>query len=271
MKNFKTFLRSIWKKSNEDVLFTHAAALTYYSFIYFVPIFALFYFFFAYFDGFDKVTSSIQSLIGAYLAPQLAETILEYVETIQKEVSAQTVGIFGVIGFVVSSCLMLYQIEFSFNAMLGKEHPQHRVKRMLRYAMLMTTGPVFIGLSILTQQAVFKLNHGKMDVSPLSIVVAVLPLVTTVIFITVLYKWVSAIRLTWKTCLKAGAFAGVGIEILKQLYAFYVVYSLKGSAYGAMAVLPLFLIWINTIWTVILYGGEICCYLNAKDTKKGAS
>lgn len=263
MKKFKSFVKAIWKKSNEDVLFTHAAALTYYTFIYFVPILALFYFFFAYFDGFDKVSTSIQSLIGAYLAPQLAETILGYVETIQKEVSAETVGWFGVIGFLVSSALMLYQMEFAFNAMLGKAQPQHRFKRMLRYTLLMTTGPIFIGLSILTQQAVYKLNEGHFEINPLSILVAVLPLITTLIFMTVLYKWVSAIRLKWSTCLKAAAFSAVGIEVLKQLYSYYVVYSLKGSAYGVMAVLPLFLVWLNTIWTIILMGGQICCYLNA--------
>jgi membrane protein len=264
MTNFKSFLRSIWKKSNDDLLFTHAAALTYYSFIYFVPIFALFYFFFAYFDGFEKVTNSVQSLIGAYLAPQLADTILSYVVLIQKQVSAKTIGIFGVIGFIISSCLMLYQIEFSFNAMLGREHPQHRIKRMLKYALLMTMGPIFVGLSILTQQAVYKLNQGHIRIEPLSVFVAIMPLVSTVMFITVLYKWVSVLKLSWQTCLRAGLFAGVFIEILKQLYAFYVVYSLKNSTYGAMAVLPLFLIWVNTTWTVVLMGGQICCYLHAQ-------
>lgn len=265
MSSFKGFVKSIWKKSNEDFLFTHAAALTYYSFIYFVPVLALFYFFFDYFDGFEQIKKSIQSLMGAYLAPQLAETILGYVKTIQEQVNAETVGVFGVIGFIVSSCLMLYQIEFSFNSMLGKTQPQHRIRRMFRYALLMTLGPIFIGLSILTQQSVFKINEQHFDVTLLAVMVSILPFVTTIIFMTVLYKWVSAIKLRWTTALKAALFAGVGIEILKQLYAYYVVYSLKGSAYGAMAVLPLFLVWINTIWTITLFGGQICSYIHAKN------
>lgn len=269
MRFINDFVKPIWKKSNDDLLFTHAAGLTYYSFIYFVPILALFYFFFDYFNGFEQITASIQSFVGTYLAPQLADTILGYVKAIQTQVSAEKVGVFGLIGFVVSSCLMLYQIEFSFNSMLGKVQPEHRIRRMIRYGFLMAVGPVFIGLSILAQQSVYKINNGKIDVNALSILVTVLPLVTTVVFITTLYKWVAAIRLPWIVCLKAGLFSGVCIEILKQLYTYYVLYSLKGSAYGAMAVLPLFLIWINLIWTIILLGGQISCLLNAR--LKGAA
>lgn len=265
MKSFKNFAKSIWKKSNDDLLFTHAAALTYYSFIYFVPILALFYFFFDYFDGFEKIKASIQSFVGVYLAPQLADTILSYVQTVQEQVSAETIGLFGLVGFVVSSLLMLYQIEFSFNAMLGSNKPEHRIRRMMKYALLMTSGPIFIGLSILAQQSVYKIREGHIEVTPLSILVSVLPLVTTVVFITLVYRWVAAVRLSWRTCLKAGVFAGVGIEIVKQLYAYYVIYSLKGSAYGTMAVLPLFLIWINTIWTITLVGGQICSYFYEKE------
>ena len=106
---------------------------------------------------------------------------------------------------------MLYQIEFSFNAMLGSNKPDHRIRRMIKYALLMTSGPIFIGLSILAQQAVYKISSGHIVVTPLAILVSILPLATTVIFITMLYRWVSAIRLPWITCLKGEVFAGIGI------------------------------------------------------------
>lgn len=264
MNFIKNFVKPIWKKSNEDLLFTHSASLTYYSFLYFIPILALFYFFFDYFKGFEQIQESVQSFVGTYLAPQFADTILSYVDIIKREVSSSTIGVFGVIGFVVSSFLLLYQIEFSFNSMLGKYKPDRRIRRMLRYVFLMISGPIFIGLSIIAQRAVLKSTDGNVSVNILSVLVSILPLVTTVTFISVLYRWVSVIRLSWSTCFKAGAFAGISIEVLKQLYAYYVVYALKNSAYGAMAVLPLFLVWINLIWTTTLIGGQLCCLLHAR-------
>lgn len=264
MKKLKSVLIAIWKKSNKDLLFTHAAALTYYTLIYIIPVLALFYFFFDYFDGFDQVRQSVRGLVGAYLAPQMAETVLGYVDTIQKEVSATTIGIFGVFGFIFSSFLLLTKIEFAFNEMLGSQEPVRRLKRLLKFAILMTIGPVLIGLSILTQQSVYKINqHGLADTA-LVVIVSVLPLVTTTMFMSFLYKWISRTRLTWKTTIKAGLFAGLGIEIIKQLYAYYVIYSLQNSAYGTMAMFPLFLIWINVVWTVALLGGQICCYYHTK-------
>ncbi len=267
MNLFKDFIKPIWKKSNEDLLFTHSASLTYYTFLYFIPIIALFYFFFDYFNGFEEIQESVQNFVGVYLAPQFAETILRYVKIVKEEVSASTIGFFGVIGFIVSSFLLLYQIEFSFNSMLGSKKPERRVRRMLRYALLMVVGPIMIGLSILAQRSVLKNTDGQVEVGILTVLVSVLPLLTTVSFISVLYRWVSVIRLPWKVCFKAGAFAGISIEVLKQLYAYYVIYSLKNSAYGTMAVLPLFLVWINLIWTITLIGGQICCLLYSKTSK----
>lgn len=264
-KFFNGFVKPIWKKSNEDLLFTHAASLTYYSFLYFIPILALFYFLFDYLDGFDQLSESIQSFVGTYLAPQFAETILSYVKIIQDEVSGATIGVFGVIGFFISSGLLLYQIEFSFNAMMGKHQPEHRIRRMLKYALLMITGPVFIGLSILAQRAAIKTVQGQLDVTIVAVLLALLPLLSTIFFLTFLYKWVSAVKLPWSVCIRAGIFSGVAIEVVKQLYAYYVIYALKNSAYGTMAVLPLFLVWINTIWTITLLGGQICCLLGTRD------
>lgn len=265
MKSLRVLIGSIWKKSNEDMLLTHSASLTYYSFIYFIPIFALVYFFFDYFNQFEKIAASIQTLLTAYLVPQVADTISSYFMTIQENISAKRVGLFGVVGFAISSCLMLYQIEFSFNSMLHNQHIHNKVKRIAKYILLMSGGPIFIGLSILAQQTVYKMSGGHADMTFLSILVSVLPLITTVIFIMVLYKWVSATKLSWLTCFKAAIFAGIGIEVLKQLYASYVVYALKGSTYGKMGVLPLFLVWINLIWTIILLGGQICYQLDKNE------
>lgn len=265
MKKLKNFLKSIWKKSESDLLFTHAASLTYYSIIYIFPIVALFYFFFDFFDGFEKVKDSISGLVGAYLAPQMADTVLGYVELIQEEVSATTVGIFGVIGFFFSSFLMLTKIEFSFNAMFDSEDAPKKVGRFLKFAVLMIVGPVLIGLSIMAQQAVYKVNQA--GVTFLAIIVSVLPLITTTSFLSFLYKWISRIPLPWSTTIKAAIAAGIGIEVIKQIYAYYVIYSLQNSAYGTLAMIPLFLVWINLVWTITLFGGQICCYYHSK-TKK---
>ncbi len=264
MKKLFRFIFFILKKSFDDLLFTHAAALTYYTFIYIIPVLALFYFFFDYFGGYEQIKESVRGLVGGYLAPQMADQVLEYVDTIQKEVSATTVGIFGVFGFIFSSFLLLNKIEFAFNQMLGSNTAVKKLARLARFAILMVLGPILIGLSILAQQSVYKINQTGLDVLALTIIVSFLPLVTTTSFMAFLYKWISRTPLTWRTTIKAGIFAGLGIEVVKQLYAYYAMYSLQNSAYGTMAMFPLFLVWINVVWTIALLGGQICYYYFSK-------
>ena len=80
----------------------------------------------------------------------------------------------------------------------------------------------------------------------------------SILILTAMYKLIPAARVKTRHALKAALVAGVGFTAVQYLYLETQVMVAKQSAiYGFLAALPLFMIWLNIGWTIILYGAEL--------------
>ena len=80
----------------------------------------------------------------------------------------------------------------------------------------------------------------------------------SVLILTAMYKYIPAARVRTRYALKAALIAGIGFTAVQYLYLETQVMVAKQSAiYGVLAALPLFMIWLNLGWTIILYGAEL--------------
>ena len=73
-----------------------------------------------------------------------------------------------------------------------------------------------------------------------------------------MYKFIPAARVRTRPAFKAALIAGIGFTAVQYLYLETQVMVVKQSAiYGFLAALPLFMIWLNLGWTIVLYGAEL--------------
>jgi membrane protein len=80
----------------------------------------------------------------------------------------------------------------------------------------------------------------------------------TVLILMVMYKFVPAARVHTRCAFKAALIAGIGFTAVQYLYLETQVMVAKQNAiYGVLAALPLFMIWLNIGWTIVLYGAEL--------------
>ena len=80
----------------------------------------------------------------------------------------------------------------------------------------------------------------------------------TVLVISAMYKFIPGIRVRYRYALKAALISGLIFAGVQYLYLETQVMVAKQSAvYGVLAALPLFMIWINLGWTIILWGAEL--------------
>ena len=80
----------------------------------------------------------------------------------------------------------------------------------------------------------------------------------SVLILTAMYKYIPAARVRTRYAFKAALIAGIGFTAVQYLYLETQVMVAKQSAiYGVLAALPLFMIWLNFGWTIILYGAEL--------------
>ena len=80
----------------------------------------------------------------------------------------------------------------------------------------------------------------------------------TILMLTAMYKLVPAARVRTRPAFKAAFIAGIGFTAVQYLYLETQVLVAKQNAiYGVLAAIPLFMIWLNLGWTIILYGAEL--------------
>ena len=80
----------------------------------------------------------------------------------------------------------------------------------------------------------------------------------SVLILMVMYKFVPAARVHTRCAFKAALIAGIGFTAVQYLYLETQVMVAKQNAiYGVLAALPLFMIWLNIGWTIVLYGAEL--------------
>ena len=107
-------------------------------------------------------------------------------------------------------------------------------------------------LDLLFPQKLFFSDHLKSFVSWLMFTGIV------VLILDTMYKYIPGIRVHQKHALKAALISGIVFAGVQYLYLETQVMVAKQSAvYGVLAAIPLFMIWLNLGWTIILYGAEL--------------
>ena len=80
----------------------------------------------------------------------------------------------------------------------------------------------------------------------------------SILVITAMYKFIPATKVRLKYAVKAAVISGLTFTVVQYLYLETQMMVAKTSAvYGVLAALPLFMVWLNLGWTIILYGAEL--------------
>lgn len=144
------------------------------------------------------------------------------------------------------------------------------------YFILLTLGPVLIGISLsittYLSTLTFFANTISIGNSQYNFL-TLLPLIATTFAFTLLYKIVPNVKIPFTHALIGGIVAAVLFELAKRGFAFFITsFSTYQLIYGALAAIPLTLIWLYVSWLVILIGAEVTAsssdYLKTKNKLK---
>lgn len=77
----------------------------------------------------------------------------------------------------------------------------------------------------------------------------------TVLILSAMYKFIPHVKVKYKDCLRSALIAGVVFMIIQYLYlGTQVMVTRLSGVYGAIAAIPLLMIWLNLTWQSILFG-----------------
>ena len=248
----------------EDNCQLRASALTYYSLLSIVPVFAM-VFGIAKGFGFEKMLQGVllKSLEGQ---EQIVTQVMGFARALLENVKG---GLIAGIGFVIlfyTIIKILSHIESAFNRIWGITNLRNLGRRISDYLSIMLICPV---LFLMSSAATVIISSGvKLVVQKISLLEAVspvfffmlkfLPYCIIWILFTFLYVSIPNTRVHYKSGLLAGIIAGTMYQIFQWCYIiFQVGVSRYNAIYGSFAALPLFFIWLQVSWLIVLFGAEI--------------
>lgn len=239
-----------------------AASLAYATLLALIPLTVLIYKIYS--TAFANLTWQLkaQELIFDSLSPTTVEQVRQYLF----DSAAQASGI-NIIGFVmlfISVVIMMYTIDSALNSIWKINKPRYLVRRVFVYVALLIFGPLAISFSIFvsTYLASLPLITEYLGKTVDNGIFNLLPFVITWVAFTMLYKWVPDCEVKWLHAFSGGSIAACLFEIAKSGFTLYVSYfPTYKLLYGALASIPLLLIWIYLTWLIVLIGAEIAHYM----------
>ena len=232
-----------------------AASLTYVTLFATVPMMTVTYSMFSIIPAFQNLGDQLQSLLFQHFLPNSEQDLGKYLKDFSEQ--ARNLTAFGLVFLLVSAYLMLKNIEQNFNGIWGVPRGRRGVANFLLYWAILSLGPLLLGaaLAMSTYLTSFRLLVGTYDsLGVFELVFQFAPWVLTWAAFTLLFVAVPNCKVSVRHALIGGFFTTLGFQGLKAAFGWIVGHSSFTLVYGAFAALPLFLLWVNLIWTVILGG-----------------
>lgn len=249
---------------SNDKVSLRASALTFYSLLSVIPVAAIA---FAIAKGFEldkNLETIIMDKFDMY-KDMLGPVLIKVRGAIDATRGGYMAGV-GVIILFWSVLSLLDHIESSFNHIWQIRSSRPWYRKFTDYLTIMVIAPVFIILSssitifISTQLTDFISNAAILTFfKPLIIfLIKFAPYLLTWITMTILFIIMPNAKVKFVPALISGIIAGTAIQIIQWVYIDLQFGITKLSAiYGSFAAVPLFIVWLQTTWIVVLLGAEL--------------
>lgn len=238
-----------------------AAALTYLTLLSFVPALAVVFSIFTAFGGLKQMESAFRSRVLETVVGTEQSVIIEHIDKFVSSINAGALGGVGTAVLFYTVVSTVSNIERAFNDIWGIKRDRTLLQKFQVYWPLLTLGPVLLGLS-LTLTASFQSSSVVVAVSAaipgLWRLLKLTPLVFTCATFTLLYVIMPNTKVRLQSAALGGAVAGMAWELAKWAYAYYAKNAISYSqVYGALAAIPLFILWIDLSWVMVLLGAQL--------------
>jgi membrane protein len=215
------------------------------------------------FPLFDQLRAALDHYFVQMVMPKaIANTITSNLTQFASK--ATRLSAVGAVALVLTSAAMIGTIERAFNQIWRVKQPRPLVQRVLVYWALVTLGPLAFGISLTLTSQLFTATNGLTTAMPMvgalfytGVSVALTTAAYALLYLTVPHRHVD-----WRDAVWGGLVAAVAFEIAKRVFAVFIrQFPTYAIIYGALAALPLFLLWLYLSWLITLVGALLTAAL----------
>ncbi|MGB0865350.1 MAG: YihY family inner membrane protein [Granulosicoccaceae bacterium] len=257
------FLRGIWERFQRADAFSASAALAFSALLALVPLATVMLSMATSAPVFEELGQTLNDFVYEQLVPSAAGNVQEYMQGFVAKAGKLT--LWGTALLFFTSLNMLYTLERYLNRIFGNGQRRSMAMRFVVFWAMITLMPLLFGISIsLTSYAIAQAQT-LIGGTELGLMMGrVAPVVLVAVGFSVLYLSLPNRAITMSAALTGGLVAAVLFEFAKSGFALWAGRAVSYQAiYGAMAILPLFLIWLWACCLVTFVGASVAAEVDA--------
>lgn len=260
IEGVRLFAVFLYHRFTGDRCLMTATALSYTTLLSLVPLLVVIFSIISAFPVFETAVGTMQDYIFRNFLPAAGETVQGHLARFMTRAGTLT-GV-GIAFLVVTALMLMNTIDGALNGIWRVRRARPLVSKLATYWAALTLGPMLLAISIIATSYVVTLSQmggfaGAAVSGATELLIKFMPFLSTCMALTLLYVLVPNCRVPFRYGLISALLATVLFEIAKAGFAYYVasgpVYS---TIYGALATIPLFLVWIYVSWAIVLLGAE---------------
>lgn len=254
------FFGFLLKRFVDDRCFESAGALAYTTMFALVPFSAVVFAVLSAFPQFHGWTMKLTEFIFANFVPGSASAVKPYLMQFSRGALELTSS--GVIALLVSIGVTMWSIEQAFNRIWRVPSARPKLTRFLMYWTLLTLGSLLTVAGLAATSALFAIPElAGVEAKNLGqSLLRFLPLTLELLAFTAAYWFIPHRTIQLRFALAGAVLATVLFEWLTWGLAIY-LRNASFELYGALAAIPIFLLWVYCCWLVVLFGASLAASL----------
>jgi len=249
---------------SEDKVQVRASALTYYTLLSIVPVLALI---FGIAKGFGLEARVTQELMNNFQGQkEVLNWAIDFANKMLEITKGGFIAGFGLLLLFWAVIKVLSNIESAFNNIWQVNKSRSFFRKFSDYIAILLIAPVLMFLSgsvtVFIMSRFGNANQGNLVMGYLGPLVISLirfaPYFMMWLLFVMIYLIMPNTKVKFVAALLAGIVAGTLFQLVQWGYVhFQVGVSRYNAIYGSFAALPLFMIWLQVSWLIVLFGAEL--------------
>lgn len=260
----RAFARFTWRRFRDDKCFETAGALSYTTLFAIVPLLAAVFAILSVFPAFAGLRDHISEFIFRNFVPAAGRSVQGYL--LQFADNASRLTLVGLLFLLASALMSMASIEDRFNR-IWRAGARRGTARFLLYWAALTLGPLLVAAGVGASSWVYAqpLWRGVAGTGVPGFRLWLLaPFLITWLGLGLLYRVVPNRRVRWRDAALGALLAAIAFELARKGFVMYVGrFASYREVYGALAAIPIFLIWVYLSWVIVLLGASFTAALAA--------
>ncbi|MCC9625801.1 YihY family inner membrane protein [Thalassospira sp. MA62] len=259
LRDRTAFWRYALMRFVHDKSIQRAAGLSYTTLLAMVPFLAVALTVLSAFPVFDTFKDQIMDVVLNNFLPETGQQVMEYLGNFLQNTGQMTA--IGTVVLGLTAVMLLGAIEGAMNDVFRVTTPRKMLSRLVVFWTLLTVGPMLLGLSLSLASYIFAMRHmvgGDELAGQIGQLTFLAPFLLSAAAFSLLFIGMPNRSVDLRDGLFGGVVAAILFETLKKGFGIYVTnFPTYQTIYGAVAVVPIFLLWMYLTWIVVLLGAQV--------------